>query len=216
MTTAATALPLLALRIDAGPLSLRGITDDLLGPLADLAVGGIHDPDAMPFFVPWSIAPADELPRSFAQYHWSERASFSPERWGANFAVFWDGELVGVQGLATSDYLVTRSAETGSWLGQRFQGRGIGTAMRQVICAFAFDHLDAEEITSGAYVDNPASRSVSRKVGYAENGTLRRERLGRMAVLQRLVLAPEQLVRYEHALVVEGLEPFRQSVGLVA
>lgn len=39
-TTVETALPLLGLRITAGPIELRGITDDLLGPLADLAVTG--------------------------------------------------------------------------------------------------------------------------------------------------------------------------------
>jgi hypothetical protein len=44
MTTAATALPLLALRVTAGPVGLRGVTDDLLGPLAELATD-IHDPD---------------------------------------------------------------------------------------------------------------------------------------------------------------------------
>jgi hypothetical protein len=49
MTTAATALPLLGLRIEAGPVELRGITDDLLGPLTDLAIGGIHEPGTMPF-----------------------------------------------------------------------------------------------------------------------------------------------------------------------
>jgi hypothetical protein len=36
---------------------------------------------------------------------------------------------------------VNRTTETGSWLAYRFQGRGIGTAMRRVIAAFAFDHL---------------------------------------------------------------------------
>jgi hypothetical protein len=40
-TTVETALPLLGLRITAGPIELRGITDDLLGPLAGLAVEGI-------------------------------------------------------------------------------------------------------------------------------------------------------------------------------
>jgi SDR family mycofactocin-dependent oxidoreductase len=44
MTTAATALPMLGLRVTAGPVELRGITDDLIGPLADLAIRGIHDP----------------------------------------------------------------------------------------------------------------------------------------------------------------------------
>lgn len=27
--------------------------------------------------------------------------------------------------------------------------------MRQTLCAFVFDHLDAEEVTSGAFEDNP-------------------------------------------------------------
>lgn len=40
-TTVEGALPLLGLRITAGPIELRGITDDLLGHLADLAVEGI-------------------------------------------------------------------------------------------------------------------------------------------------------------------------------
>lgn len=37
--------------------------------------------------------------------------------------------------------------------------------MRQALCAFLFDCLDAQEITAGAFVDNPASLAVSRKVG---------------------------------------------------
>ena len=41
--------------------------------------------------------------------------------------------------------------------------------MRQVIAAFAFDHLDAQHVTSAAFSDNVASISVSRKVGW--NGT---------------------------------------------
>ena len=80
MITAATALPLLGLRITAGPVELRGITDDLLGPLAQLAIDGIHDPDFMPFTFPWSLAETPDMPRNVAQYHWGKRASFSPPR----------------------------------------------------------------------------------------------------------------------------------------
>lgn len=216
MTTVATALPLLGLRITAGPLGLRGITDDLLGPLTDLAIEGIHAPDAMPFSTPWTLAPAEELPRNFAQFYWSRRAAFSVAAWGAELAVFWEGELAGVQGMETHDYLVTRTAETGSWLGRRFQGRGIGTAMRQVICAFAFDHLDAEYMTSGAFTDNPASLAVSEKVGYTEAGWQRMARLGKPATQRRLVLTADCLVRYGHELTVEGLPEFRRSIGLAA
>ena len=213
MTTAATALPLLALRITAGPVELRGITDDLLGPLADLATD-IHDPDFMPFGFPWSLTPAPDMPRSVAQYHWGKRASFSPAQWTADFAVFYESELVGCQGFSTKDYLIVRGGETGSWLGRGFQGRGIGTAMRQVICAFIFDHLDGRFITSTAFTDNPASLTVSRKTGYADNGVDRVNRLGQPAVMHRIVLEPANLVRYKHELTVEGLPEFRASIGL--
>jgi RimJ/RimL family protein N-acetyltransferase len=215
MTTAAAALPLLGLRITAGPVELRGITDDLLGPLADLATD-IHDPDFMPFVFPWSLTPAPDMARNVAQYHWGKRASFSPAQWNADFAVFHHGELVGCQGFSTKDYLVVRGGETGSWLGRRFQGKGIGTAMRQVICAFIFDHLDAEYITSTAFEDNLASRAVSRKTGYTDNGVDRVDRLGKRAIMQRIVLEPANLVRYSHELTVEGVPEFRRSIGLDA
>src|SRR5580692_3606110 len=216
MTTAATALPLLGLRVAAGPVELRGITDDLIGPLADLAIKGIHDPDFMPFFVPWSLKSADELPRNLAQYHWGIRSRFSPDKWAMDLAVFFDGELVGSQGFQAQDFLTTRIGETGSWLGREFQGRGIGTAMRKVICAFIFDHLDAQFITSSAFADNPASLAVSRKCGYRENGVSILNRLGKPATLQRLILEPGNLIRYEHQLAVEGLPEFRRSIGLDA
>lgn len=215
MTTVADAFPVLGLRVTAGPLELRGITDDLLGSLADLAVDGIHDPAEMPFYVPWSTEPAVLLPRNLAQYHWGVRASFSIARWSLELAVLWDGELVGVQGISTHDYRITRTGETGSWLGRAHQGRGIGTAMRQVFCAFLFDHLDAEEVTSAAFTDNPASLAVSRKVGYRANGVRRvRRRDDELAVVQELALLPEDLVRYEHPLEVVGADGVRELIGV--
>lgn len=214
MTTAATLLPLLGLRIQAGPVELRGITDDLLGPLADLAARGIHDPDTMPFSFPWTAVPPEELPKNFAQHHWKVRASFAPQKWSMELAVFWNGELAGIQGISTKDYLVTRVGETGSWLGLAFQGKGIGTAMRQVLCAFMFDHLEADHITSAAFTDNPASRAVSRKVGYTENGRHRVERLGKPATLVGLLLERDNFVRFGHDLTVHGLPEFRRSIGL--
>jgi RimJ/RimL family protein N-acetyltransferase len=216
MTTAAMALPLLGLRITAGPLELRGVTDDLIGPLGDLAAKGIHDPDFMPFFVPWSLTPAEDMPRNVAQYHWGQRAKFSPAKWSADLAVFWNGELVGSQGFSTENYLITKAGETGSWLGREYQGRGIGTAMRQVICAFIFDHLDAEYITSSAYEDNHASLAVSRKAGYQDNGWERVNRMDKPATLRRIILEPKNLARYEHDLTVEGRQEFRRAIGLDA
>jgi len=121
-----------------------------------------------------------------------------------------------VQELFGDKYLVNRTTETGSWLARRFQGHGIGTATRQVIAAFAFDHLDAQYVTSAAFSDNVASVSVSRKVGYTENGVDIWAREGKLAPHQRFLLSRDNLVRYEHPLMVTGLAAFRRSIGLDA
>ena len=215
-TTVEAVLPLLGLRITAGPVELRGITDDLLGPLADLAVEGISTPGGPPFLTPWKTEPPQHLPRFFAQYYWQLRADFTLDRWTAPLAVLCEGEPAGVQELFGDKYLVNRTTETGSWLARRFQGRGIGTAMRQVVAAFAFDHLDAQHVTSAAFSDNVASVSVSRKVGYTENGVDIWAREGKPVPHQRFLLSRGALVRYEHPLMVTGLAAFRRSIGLDA
>jgi RimJ/RimL family protein N-acetyltransferase len=207
--------PMLGLRITAGPLELRGITDDHLVSLCELAEHGVHPPGEMPFQVPWTEAPAGELARNAAAYHWRCRAEFSVDSWNLELGTWYDGVLVGTQGFRASSYLVTRSGWTGSWLGMSHQGRGIGTLMRQVVCAFLFDHLDAAEATSGAFLDNPASLAVSRKVGYRPTGVRRLERRpGELALNQLLVLEPDDLVRAPYPLQVEGLAAFRRSIGL--
>jgi len=206
--------PLLGLRIRAGELELRGIFDEDIVALLNLARRGVHPPDLMPFSTPWTDQPPDRLPLSFAQYHWGTRASFRPESWQLNLVVTWQGVVVGTQGFTTTNYLVTRSGETGSWLGREHQGRGIGTRMRQAMCAFLFDHLDAQEITSSAFIDNPASLEVSRKVGYRPNGIRRMvRRPGEWQANQALVLTPDALVRGPD-LKVEGVGPVRRLIGL--
>jgi hypothetical protein len=98
--------------------------------LVDLARRGVHPPELMPFSTPWTDTPPEALPLRFTQYHWGNRASFRAEQWTLDLAVVWDGVVVGTQGFMTRDCLVTRSGETGSWLGWAHQGRGIGTRMR--------------------------------------------------------------------------------------
>ncbi len=209
--------PLFALRIVAGPLELRPVADADIASLVSVAEAGVHDPDAMPFTVPWTDVPAAELGRNMAAYYWRMRAAVSVERWSLEFAVRWHGEVVGIQGFSTTNYLVTRTGETGSWLGLRHQGQGIGTLMRQTLCGFAFDHLDAEQITSGAWLDNPASLAVSRKVGYRPNGVFREQRRpGEVALSQKLTLVKADLVRHDFDVQVEGVAAVRQFLGLDA
>ena len=214
MSTLVDLYPPFGLHVVAGPLELRGLTDELIREVCNLAEAGIHDPDRMPFYFPWSLAPVGELGRNTAAYHWGKRATFSPDDFCLDLAVLLDGRVVGCQGVAAKNFPVTRTGETGSWLGRLFQGRGLGTAMRQAFCELLFDHLGFEEITSAAFLDNPASLAVSRKVGYRTAGVERLSRAGELALNQHLVLAPDDLVRPELPLEVEGVAAVRRLVGL--
>jgi len=214
-TDLATIWPLFGLRITSGALELCPVTDDDIPALVELARAGVHAPETMPFSNNWTDTPAEELGRTMATYYWQKRAELSPARWTVDFVVRWHGEVVGVQGMYATSYLVTKTCETGSWLGSRHQGQGIGTLMRQTVCQFAFDCLDAEELTSGAWTDNPASLAVSAKVGYLPNGQRREERrAGEVAIMQDLVLAPAHLVRHGLGIDVQGLPEVRAFLGL--
>ena len=209
--------PAFGVQVTCGPLVMRALRDVDFPEVMAVVHAGIHDADRMPFNVPWTRREGPDAERGFLQYHWRTRAELSPEAWSVDLGVWHDGTFVGVQGVATRDFPVTRSGETGSWLGRPYQGRGIGTLMRQAICVTLFDHLGAEEITSAAFLDNPASRAVSRKLGYVDNGQIRRQRReGELAVTQQLLLRPDDLVRPTHPVHVEGAAAVRQLIGLPA
>lgn len=85
--------------------------------------------------------------------------------------------------------------------------------MRQAACALAFDHLGAERLTSSAYLDNPSSLAVSRKVGYRPDGRQWLARRGEAAEQQRFLLTPDTFVRGE-TIEVDGAAPLREFLGL--
>lgn len=178
--------PLTALRLHTPDLELGWPTDEELALLADVAAGGVHDPSFMPFYVPWTDASPKERARSVILHYWNRAGSFTVQAWRIGFVVFLDGRPIGVQNIHAEDFTVTREVHTGSWLGQRFHGRGYGTQMRAAVLAFAFAGLGAETARSGAYVDNHASLGVSRKLGYHDDGLNRRVVRGRLQVEQRL------------------------------
>jgi RimJ/RimL family protein N-acetyltransferase len=191
---------------------MRPLRDEDFPEVLEVVHAGVHEADRMPFYVPWTVAQGAEQERQFLQYHWSSRAAISPASWQLDLGVWQESQFVGTQGVMTNDFPVTRTGETGSWLGLRFQGRGIGTLMRQAICVLCFDHLGFEEVTSGAFTDNPASIAVSRKVGYRANGARRLSRQGRLAVNEQLVLAPADLVRPPYDVEVTGADAFLELV----
>lgn len=162
--------PLFDLRVTTPLVELRLPSDDDLVALARLAAQGVHEPGSTPFLKDWANAPSPELERGLLQWGWRHRAEWRPESWVFNAAVVHDGEVVGVQDLAASQFAVLRGVHSGSWLGRRFQGRHLGREMRAAVLHLAFEGLGALRATSGAMSDNPASSAVSAALGYATVG----------------------------------------------
>jgi RimJ/RimL family protein N-acetyltransferase len=96
--------------------------------------------------------------------------------------------VIGTQGLMGADFEVTREVTSGSWLGMAYQRRGMGTEMRAAVLGLAFDHMGARTARSEAFVDNPASLAVSRRLGYRDDGSRVETRRGEAATLQRVRL----------------------------
>src|SRR6266702_6915684 len=180
--------PLADLRLQTPDLELRWPSMDDLYALADLAADGVHDPEVQPFMVAWTDASPDERARGTLQYHWSQWGSWKPSDWTLELAVVRDGAVVGSQGVGGHDFAVLREVHTGSWLGRRYQGQGIGTRMRAAVLHLAFEGLGARWAMSAAFEDNPASLGVSRKLGYQDDGIEWHVVRGRPALARRLRL----------------------------
>ena len=208
--------PLFGLRIATPRLELFVPTDAELEELLVVAAAGIHDPATMPFTTPWTDAESPAFERGALQYWWRNRVEFAPERWDLNFAVRRDGQVIGTQGLAAADFPTVRRAESGSWLGLAHQGQGFGKEMRRAVLHFAFECLGAEEVTSAAYTDNPASQAVSLAVGYEPNGSVRTKRrssVGEQALF-RITRQRWLETRTDIAIEVQGIDRCADMFGL--
>jgi RimJ/RimL family protein N-acetyltransferase len=210
--------PLAGLRLTTPRLTLCLPDDDQLGALADLALDGVHDPDRQPFGVPWTDESPAARARATVTYHWLQRSQSTPKRWNIDFVVLRDGVVAGTQGIRGVDFAIVREVSTGSWLGQKFHGEGIGTEMRAAVLYLAFEGLGAQRATSSAFEDNAPSGRVSEKLGYVPDGTDWQESRGKRAVMRRLVLTRESWERHRSVPVtIEGLtDSCRAEFGLSA
>lgn len=183
--------PVAGLRVVSGDLELRWPDDELMVAVAREAGLGIHTADSMPFTVPWSRGEAGTVARNVLQYLWGQRSSLAPDVWCLELAVLVDGVPLGLQSARSRSFPVARTAETGSWLGLRHQGRGVGTRMRVLMLHLLFEGFGAQEATSGAFLDNGPSNRVSTKLGYQLNGLVTVAREGVAAQQWRYRMARE-------------------------
>ncbi|MER5641064.1 GNAT family protein [Kitasatospora sp. NPDC002227] len=209
--------PLLNLTLRTPRLELRLPSEPELAALADLAAEGVHEPERMPFVVPWTDRPPAERARGVVQHHWLRRGTWTPQDWALNLVVFAEGEVAGLQTLAARDFGTLRQVTSGSWLGLRHQGRGIGTEMRAAVLELAFAGLGAREAVSGAFEDNESSYAVSLKHGYQPDGIERYVVRGRPVTSRRLRLPRERWAELPHPPVsITGLTPCLELFGLPA
>jgi RimJ/RimL family protein N-acetyltransferase len=155
------------IRLRSSRLELRLPTEEELPSFYLVAAAGIHPPEEMPFGIAWTDSLTEEAFTSFHRNAWQE---WTPEKWQCNFVTFLDGKAIGTQGVESERFAETRTVETGSWLGQSFQGKGYGTEQRAAVLEFAFRGLGAEAAVSGALFPNVASQRISEKLGYRVTG----------------------------------------------
>ena len=64
-------------------------------------------------------------------------------------------------------------ADVGLWIGESFQGKGLGTKAVKEITAYGFKALELSKVESYIFTGNVASRRIFEKCGYSLEGTIR-------------------------------------------
>jgi RimJ/RimL family protein N-acetyltransferase len=168
----------------------------------------------MPFFTPWTDAIGEPgFVDGFVAFHRLARDEWRTDHWHLLLGVWTGDDVMGTQSIEAERFATARTAETGSWLGQRYQRMGYGTEMRAALLELLFRGLGGEVATSGALEGNIASARVSAKLGYAE--------AGEGTASPRGVPVRQQLFRLERArwqapfpVEIEGLEPCLPLFGI--
>lgn len=184
--------PLANLEVVTPRLTLTYVGDELGEELALLAAQGIHDPATMPFSAPWTDVASPELERNTLRFYWRNRAETTVEHWHLNLAATIDDVVVGMCSLEADGFRERRTVETGSWLGRRYQGQGIGTEMRHAALHLAFTGFQAELVTTSAWHDNTASLRLTRSLPYTETGTTCRQRRTHDDTMLEFSMTPTQ------------------------
>lgn len=211
----ATIWPLHDLQLITPRLLLRPVRDEDLAPLSAAASAGIHEPDRMPFVVPWTRQTPEQLALATVQNVWRQRASLSVDDWTVSFAVYFGEELIGRQDVRAASFPERRTVDSGSWLTSSRQGQGLGKEMRAAVLLWAFDHLSAEYATTAAMAWNQASQGVSRSLGYRPNGVdVIRTDPGESQESHRFRLTRADFRRPEWQLRTEGHEAVTRFLGL--
>jgi RimJ/RimL family protein N-acetyltransferase len=203
--------PLWEIRVRTPRLVLRLPTADELLGLYRVAEGGIHPPEQMPFFFAWTDDLKEE---SFLAFHRGAWESWRQDQWTLNFVTFLDDRPIGTQEVSGKDFVTMRTVNSGSWLGEPFQGQGFGTEQRAGMLEFAFRGLGAEAAESGVLEGNVRSQRISERLGYRVTGVTKAAPRGDPVVQHEYRLERPDW-RSPIPVEIEGLEPCLQLFGAV-
>jgi len=162
--------PLFGLQVQTPLLTLRMPTDHELVQLLQVIGEGIHDASFMPFRLGWTDVPSPQREQESLAHWWRCRADWAPTNWHWCGAVHVGDHIMGVQDLIANDFGTLREVSSGSFIGLKHQGRGIGKEMRAAVLHLAFAGLGATRAYSGYIEGNTASKRVSEALGYVPNG----------------------------------------------
>jgi RimJ/RimL family protein N-acetyltransferase len=96
------------------------------------------------------------------------------EKQPLNFAIEWQGKLVGGIGIEPSSGLFVRTAELGYWLGESFWGRGLAAKAVELFTPYVFCELPFIRMQAFIFAENRNSMRVLEKNGFTKEGTLRK------------------------------------------
>ena len=206
--------PLFDLRLRAGELTLRAMTEADLGPLASLLPDDVEQDPGFP-----RIPGGDARSRRgtvLHQFYWRAWGTWRPEDWRLGFVVLAGGQIIGVQELEGRDFLTLRTVDTSSYLVESARGQGLGKLMRRAVLALGFGPLGAQAAITSAWHDNAASLGVSRALGYRPNGETLHPRDGRADVMVHLRMRRDEWLAGQAGtgITISGFDPCRPFFGL--
>jgi RimJ/RimL family protein N-acetyltransferase len=117
---------------------------------------------------------------------WLARAVDEADR---AWAIELDGAAVGGVSLHPGIDVHRHSAELGYWLGRRYWGRGLMTAIVTVFAPRAMDTFRLHRLYATVYANNPASMRVLEKAGFEREGVQKSAVVKRGELLDIVVYA---------------------------
>jgi ribosomal-protein-serine acetyltransferase len=88
------------------------------------------------------------------------------------FAIIHEDKLVGISHLVDID-LNNKKGMIGYWIAENYRGKGITTDSTRLTLKYAFEELKLHRIEIKCAVDNMASNSIPKKLGFSFEGVLR-------------------------------------------